>query len=89
MSSSTPRETDEYRSFTVTDQWNGQAVTDGVEVCIVALGARPTGWALAVVRSGRTTVRIAGLSRGTYDVYARLTVGEEKPVVYLGRLSIS
>lgn len=83
----TPRETDEYRSFTVTG--DDQVLTTNVEVCVVPYGDRPSSWTTAQVRDGKTTVHIAGLTRGDYDVYARPTFGDEKPVIYLGLLPIA
>ena len=83
----TPHETDELRPFTVLV--DGQPTTTGVETCVTLRAARPGVWLPAVVRDGKTLVRIAGLARGVYRVWARVTRGDETVVLDLGLIEIS
>lgn len=82
-----PRETDELWPFTVlVDE---QATTTGVETCITEYGGRPSSWTPAVVRDGKTCVRIAALGRGDYQLWVRGQRGDEDAVLDLGPFRVS
>ena len=87
MTIAAPRETDELWPFTVlVDQ---QPVTTGVEVCITPYGLRPLAgdWTDAVIRDGKTHLRVAGRVPGD-QAWARLTRGDEHAVMLLGTLPL-
>lgn len=88
MTSSTiPRESVEWRPFTVTV--NGAVVTTGVETAVTLAAARPTTWTPATVRDGRTLIHVGGFTAGIYRAWARITRSDETAVVDLGYLTIS
>lgn len=82
-----PRESVEWRPFTVTV--DGIAVTTGVETALTTGTLRPTTWTSAPVRDGKTLIRIAALMPGVYRAWARVTRSDETAVVDLGYFSIS
>jgi hypothetical protein len=89
VSTSTPHETNELRPFTVTV--DGTLVTTGVEVAITANTARPldSSWGPAVVRDGKTLMRISDLAKGDFRAWARVARGDETAVIDLGFFSTS
>ena len=87
MTDAAPRETDELWPFTVlVDQ---QPVTTGVQACITAYGARPSesDWTDAVVRDGKTYLRVSGRAPGD-QAWARGTRGDEHAVIFRGVLPL-
>jgi hypothetical protein len=85
--STAPHETAEWWPFTVTV--DGVPVTTGVDTCVTTSMARPLSWTPVTVRDGKTLIRIAGLTAGTYRAWARVTRSDETAVVELGYFSIS
>ena len=87
MSSSYPRETIEFQAVTVTV--DGTAVTTGVQLCVVAHGSRPTGWAAPTALGGKIGVMVEGLTPGLYDIWAQITSSPEIPVIDCGIISVT
>lgn len=77
-----PRETDELWPFEA--EVDGLVVTSGVKTCVTTGKVRPTSWTPAVIRDGRTLLRIASLDRGAYHAWAQVTRDDEVAVIYLG-----
>lgn len=86
-STTTPRESAEWRPFTVTV--DGSPTTTGVETAVAPMGSRPITWTPATVRGNKTLIRVEGLPVGTYGAWARTTRGDETAVTFLGYFTIS
>lgn len=82
-----PRETLEFQGLTI--KKDGVVTTTGIEVCIVAHGSRPTGWAPATVLGAEIGIMINIATPGSYNVWARITDAPEIPVINCGLVSIT
>jgi hypothetical protein len=83
------RETYEFQPINVTV--NGSAVTTGVEVAIVELGARPSTWGTVTTIGTAIGVMVSGTALGgvgTFEVYAKVTDSPEVPVLNCGTFRI-
>lgn len=83
-----PRETVEFSEVTVT--LDGTVRTTGVEFAVTPdNNSRPTTWAPAVVRNGKTGLLISGRSPGSYRIFARITDGTDQVVRDVGIFVVS
>lgn len=82
MANAYPRESVEFQPVTVTR--DGEAVIDGLSFAVVPDGSRPETFAPASVVAGVAGFMVAGLSPGTYRIYARMSAGIETPVIDCG-----
>lgn len=81
------RETVDFQPVNVTV--GGAPVTAGVSLCVVPEDQRPAAFSPAVVRGPTLGVVIAGMSPGTYDVYAKVAAGADVPVIKCGSFIVS
>jgi hypothetical protein len=72
------RETVDFQPVNVTV--GGAPVTAGVSLCVVPEDQRPAAFIPAVVRGATIGVGIAGMSPGTYDIYAKVAAPPDAPV---------
>jgi hypothetical protein len=82
-----PRETREHLPVTV--NVDGAVITAGVTFAISDSKARPVTFTAAVTVAGKIGVFIEALVPGTYNVWAKVTVGIEQPVINCGQFTIS
>jgi hypothetical protein len=77
-----PRESVEFQPVKVTR--DGVTVTDDLLYSIVPDGDRPETFVPATIVGVATGVMISGLAPGTYRIYAKMTAGNEIPVIDCG-----
>jgi hypothetical protein len=77
-----PRESIEFQPVKVTR--DGVTVTEDLLYSIVPDGDRPETFTPAVIVGQATGVMISDLPAGTYRVYAKMTAGNEIPVIDCG-----
>lgn len=82
-----PRETKEHLPVTV--HVDGAVMTLGVSFAISDSKERPTTFAPAVVVDDLIGVMIEDLVPGTYNVWAKVALGVEEPVINCGQFTIN
>ncbi len=81
------RETDEFQPVTV--EVDGQPVTTGITFAVVPSGQRPVTFTAPMTLDGKIGVNVVGLTRGTYQVFARIVSAPETPVILCGSFYIA
>ncbi|HAP91098.1 MAG TPA: hypothetical protein DCR15_15865 [Arthrobacter bacterium] len=87
MANAYPRETNDFQPVQVLR--DGLVVSTGLSFSIVPDGQRPVTFTTAVIDNGLTGVDVAGLTAGTYRIFAQLVVGSRTPVIDCGYFYIT
>lgn len=82
------RESTEYIYFPITDE-AGHTITDGVDVALTNINARPTEWTQPDTVSGRLALLMTDQQPGRYRAWVRIDNGTERIVLPVGAITIA